>query len=435
VPLAEMEYNGFVFDSKQCLENQKLIKEQMREAKLNMYQTKEYDKWKKKYSSKELNVNSPKQLQEFLYTILNYEIKSYSKKGNPSTDKDALDEMNTPFTNLLREYKALAKLHETLAKTYTNETNDDGHLRCSFNLNTVKSYRTSSSDPNLQNVDHHHEISKYALNLMKPLPGHVMLNADFRALEVFGSCCYTHDASMFTYLSDPKTDMHRDIACQLYFYEQADLPKRLRSHTKTLVFSQFYGAGYKSSAKNQWKGLLSEDKERLREHGIASFEAFEAHVKQIIWHFWNVRFKDFYKWRQKNFAFYVKYGYIANHTGFLYTGIMNSRQVSNFPIQGSSAHVLLKLANYMYAFLKKHNMESKLLSTVHDSLMLSAVPNEVPIIYGAIQEFLAQLHEMEPWTVGLDFEVEVEKSEVDGSWFSVKPDVKISGSKIEQLGV
>jgi DNA polymerase-1 len=341
--------------------------------------------------------------------------------------------MNTPFTNLLREYKALAKLHETLAKTYTNETNDDGHLRCSFNLNTVKSYRTSSSDPNLQNVDHHHEISKYALNLMKPLPGHVMLNADFHALEVGVNGCHNHDPNLLVYLHDETTDMHRDVACEINFYEPKDLPKRLRTLAKRGVFGIFYGAGYKSVATNQWKGLLAEDKERLKEHGICNFAEFEAHIKVIFDNFWNNRFQKYTRFKKRQWAFYVKNGYFAGHTGFLYNGICNSRQTSNVGGQGDASHLLLMLTNYVYAYLKKHTMGSKLLAEVHDSLMISCPEEEVTLIYACIHEFLADLPINQPWTKDVDFTIEVEKSEVDGNWFDVKPNVKITGKQIIQL--
>jgi len=431
VPLAEMEYNGFIFDTVQCKNNQKLIKEQMQEVNQRMWDTEEYGKWNKKYPKKDLNMNSPKQMQEFLYTILEYEIKNYSKKGNPSTNKDTLDEMDTPFTNLLKEYKALAKLYKTLAKTYTNEANDDGHLRCSFNLNTVKSYRTSSSDPNLQNVDHHHDISKYALNLMKPLPGHVMLNMDFKSLEVYCAAAHTGDAKLLEYLHDESTDMHRDMACEIHFYEPKELPSRLRRVAKTFTFGAFYGAGYKSIAKNQWKNYLPEDKARLKLHGVQNFMDFEQHIKRIFDNFWNVKYKQYTRWKRAQWAFYVRNGYFAGHTGFLYNGVCNVRQATNFGVQGDASHILLQEAKFMYWFLKNNNMQAKLISQVHDSLIISAPAEEVPYILEAVRQFLDQLDVINPWTKGLDFVVEAEQSEVDGNWGEMSVIAKVRRHVIE----
>lgn len=431
--LAEMEYNGFVFDSEQCAKNKDDIKQRMEELQQLMKDTDEYSKWRKVHPDKELNTNSPKQLQEFLYSILQYDVPKLSKSGNPSTDKDSLEQINSEFTRYMLEYKALDKMLNSFLTGYEAEANDDGHLRCFFNMNNVKSYRTSSSNVNLQNVSHHSEISKYALNLMKPHKGHVMLNADFRALEVFGAACYTHDNNLITYLSDEKTDMHRDVACDIHFYKPEDLPKRLRSVAKAFTFAAFYGSGYKSIAHNQWKNLLPEDKERLKQYDIKNFDDFEGHIKEMFDRFWFVRFRKYAAWRRKQWNFYTKYGYVVGHTGFLYTGVMNARQVSNFPIQGPSAHILLRLSNHVRKFIKENGFESKPLAEVHDSLMLSCPEHEVPPIYHCIHEFLKGLPVSEPWTSGLNFEVEVEKSAVDGNWGEVKPDVKITGREIIQL--
>ena len=433
ITLAEMEFNGFVFDYAQCQENKILIAARMVELQTAMTKSKEYAKWKAVYPDKELNTNSPKQLVDFLYTILGYKVPKLNKSDNPSTDKEALEDINSEFTQYLLLYKGLDKMRNAFLNGYEQESNDDGHLRCFFNLNNVKSYRTSSSNVNLQNVSHHSEISKYALNLMKPLPGHVIFNADFKALEVYCSAVTTRDPKLLEYVHDESTDMHRDVACDIHFYSQEDLPKRLRTLAKKFVFACFYGAGYRSITNNQWKGMTQEDKERLKEHGIRNYIDFEKHIQNMFNKFWNVRFKTYTNWKKKQWDFYTNNGYFVGHTGFLYTGVCNKRQTSNFGIQGDATHIMLHMANYLFDYIEDNSLYSRLLITVHDSVLLSCPQEEVPLFEKAIQEFLKTVPVLEPWTKGVDFAVEVETSEIDGDWGHVTPISLIRGSHIQTL--
>lgn len=432
--LAEMEYNGFRFDYEQLKENKLAIKEQLKELKVTMLGTKEYQKWKLKYPDKPLNTNSPKQLQEFLFDILKLPVIKYTDSGSPSTDKDSLTQLDSEYARLLLDYKALDKMLNSFLTGYENEANTDGYLRCFYHMNRVKSYRTSSSDVNLQNVSQHYEISQYALNLLKPREGHLMLSADFKSLEVYCAAAHTRDPKLIEYLHDESTDMHRDVACDIHFYEATELPKRLRTLAKKFVFGAFYGAGYRSIAYNQWQGMIAEDKDRLKSYNIINYDTFEFHIKKIFDYFWNTRFRQYTEWKKRQWAFYVKYGYFIGHTGFMYTGVCNIRQVSNFGIQGDASHLLLQEANFMYKYIRDNNLQSRLIGQVHDSLLISVPPEEVVIITSAMQLFLSELVPNNLWAKGLDFAIEVEASEVDGHWGKMKEIALIRADRVQQLG-
>jgi len=266
---------------------------------------------------------------------------------------------------------------------------------------------------------------------MKPLPGHVLLNLDYKSLEIYISGAHTHDPKLYEYLHDETTDMHRDVACDVYFYKPKELLKRLRTLAKKFSFGATYGAGYKSIAKNQWKGLLAEDKERLKEYGIHNFADFEQHIKVIFDDFWNKKYKQYSLWKRKQWAFYVRNGYYAGHTGFLYNGICNSRQTSNFGIQGDASHLLLQEINFIHRFLKDNNMQARELIQVHDSVVLSAPLEEVPYILEAVRQFIDQLDVFNPWTKGFDFVIEAEQSKVDGNWGEMEVIAKIRRHVIE----
>jgi len=432
ITLAEMEMNGFVLDIDALRANKDEIKERMDGLKNDMCTCAEYKFWKEKYPDKEINLNSPKQLQEFFFEMLGLQPSKFTKSGLPATDKEALEDMDSEFAKKLLEYKVLDKLRNAFLVSYENEMNDDGKIRTLFNLTGVTSYRTSSSSVNLQQVSHHSIESRYVLNILRPQKGTRMLNMDFKSLEVYTAGAHTwmvHDennpsteGTLKFYLDDPTTDMHRDIAAEIYMIDPSEVSKDLRSRTKKFTFGNTYGAGVKSLAHNQWKNMLPEERKHLADNGIKTYDDFIVHVSKVYWSFWNVRFKEYGIWKELVWNFYKKYGYFSGFTGFLYTAPdLNERNCLNYSIQGDSAHILLAMMNHVQKALKDNNMKSTVLAEIHDSLMVSVYDDEIEFIYDVVHKFLANLDVAYPFTKGFDYLVECELSEIDGSWGDVEP--------------
>jgi len=436
ITLAEMEINGFVLDIDALRANKDEIKERMDGLKDDMHTCNEYKLWREKYPDNDINLNSPKQLQEFFFDMLGLQPTKFTKSGLPATDKEALEDMSSEFAKKLLEYKVLDKLRNAFLVSYENEMNDDGKIRTLFNLTGVTSYRTSSSSINIQQVSHHSIESKYILNILKPQKGTRMLNMDFKSLEVYtagGHTWMVHDPSNSSlegtlkyYLDDPTTDMHRDIAAEIYMIDPSEVSKDLRNRVKKFTFGSTYGAGVKSLAHNQWKNMLPEERKHLAENSIITYDDFVIHVGKIYWRFWNVRFKEYGIWKELVWEFYKKYGYFCGMTGFLYTAPdLNERNCLNYQNQGDASHILLAMMNYVNRQLKAYGKKSSLLAQVHDSLMGSVYDDEVPFIFSVVHEFSSNLDVLYPFTKGFDFLVECELSAIDGSWGDVEPVAKI----------
>lgn len=432
VTLADMEMNGFVLDIDALHVNKLEIKKRMDSLKQEMFSTKEYEAWTKVHPDKDINFNSPKQLQEFFFELLKYRPTKFTKSGLPSTDKEALTDMGSEFGNKLLEYNVLDKLANSFLTSYEMEMNEDGHIRSIFNLNNVTSYRTSASNINIQQVSKHSVESKYVLGLLKAHKGHVLLNMDFKSLEVYTNGAHTwmvHDknnssleGTLKKYLDDPTTDMHRDIAADIYMIAPEEVSKELRNRAKKFTFGNMYGAGIKSLAHNQWKDMTPKERAHLAENGVKTYDDFYNHVKQVYWNFWNVRFKEYGIWKKRVWDFYVKYGYFLSMTGFIYTSPdLNERNILDYPAQGSGSHVLLQLINHTNKRIREHGLKSLLCSEVHDSLIISAVEEELPQLYEFVAEFMGMLDTIYPFLKGFDFLVECEVSCIDGSWADVEP--------------
>lgn len=115
---------------------------------------------KKSKISDPVNISSPQQLNIIMYDVFDYtnplaKGKNDAKKG---TGAAILEAINTPFTNLIIEYRQVEKLITTYTdKLPTNVNLKTGKIHANFNQIGADTGRFSSSDPNLQNIPSHNK--------------------------------------------------------------------------------------------------------------------------------------------------------------------------------------------------------------------------------------------------------------------------------------
>ena len=232
------------------------------------------------------------------------------------------------------------------------------------------------------------------------------------------SASYHHDPQMIHYLQNPASDMHRDTACDMYIRKPDELTKDERSTIKAgYVFSSFYGASYKSCARNMWNNMPKYTKEHLaKDCGIKTYEKWEAHVKKGDDIFWNERFKVYNAWRGTEWQRYQDYGYVQSYTGFRCWGPMGYTEATNRCIQGSAFHILLKALTYDLQDIKKAGLQSVIIGQIHDAIIALVKEGEedklAQIVYN---NGVKRVSKEFPW-ICVPLVIEAEASEVGGSW-------------------
>ena len=408
----DVEQNGISVDMDFYeYQNQKLIKKMDRLVdKINS--TDEAKQWQGK---DEFKFTSILHLKELLFDTLKYEPPKLTDKGNISIDQEALEQIDSPMIKLILEYRRYKQIQNTFLSGFMREE-INGKIYPSFNLNTVVTFRSSSSNPNFQNIPKRDEEAQGIIRGgLTPSKGNQILEVDYSGVEVRISACYHKDPAMLKYILDPETDMHRDMAKELFLLE--DVPKHLRQGAKNgFVFPQFYGDYYINCAKNLWGWLEPEDIIHLKEKGIKSLKAFEKHVKKVENIFWNEKFQNYTKWKNKTWERYQDKQFVNIITGFKCQGYMRKNEVLNYPIQGAAFHCLLWSLVKVNKFIKENNLKSKIIGQVHDSMVIDLRPDEKEILIPEIQKITCvDLPEAWDWII-VPLEVEMEISKVDGSW-------------------
>jgi len=261
---------------------------------------------------------------------------------------------------------------------------------------------------------------------------------DFSGVEVRVSACYNKDPNLLTYIRDETTDMHRDMAMECYILLIEQMTKDIRYCAKNkFVFPQFYGDWFFSCAQSLWVAIDRMNlktaqgvplKKHLREHGIRKLGVLDPkipprpgtfiyHLRQVEKRFWEERFAVYAQWKWDWWNAYVKKGYFDTYTGFRCSGLMDKKQASNYPIQGSAFHCLLWCLIKIQKRLKKYKMKTVLIGQIHDSVLADIAKGElkdyVEIAYGIMTK---ELRKHWKWII-VPIDADCEIAPVGESWF------------------
>lgn len=431
--LIDMEKNGFLIDRKYYIrESKRLAKEQF-ELLEKIKKDPIFRPWLKKYKSA-FNLNSPDQLRWFLYEELGLKAAKESNKGNASTDEEALEKLNMPELTALIRIRKIDKIRNTYIKNFLNESVND-IIHPNYNLHIPATYRSSSSAPNFQNIPiRNPEIGPLLRGGIIPRPGCQIAEVDYGAIEVAISACYHKDPNMIKYIEDSSTDMHRDTCKDIFLLKDHEWTKEIRGIAKNkFVFPQFYGDYYGSCAKALWEfteNLKLKDGTpvhvHLKQKGIKNYQAFEEHVRKAEDIFWNERFGVYNDWRKRQFRLYKQKGSLNTKIGFKFSTIMDWKQCSNYPIQGTAFHCLLWSLIQVNQFIKVKGLKSFLMGQIHDSMVLNIYPEERDYLLKFITWVSTiKIREAFKW-INVPLKVEAEVTGIDEPW-SMKKKYEIKG--------
>jgi DNA polymerase I-like protein with 3'-5' exonuclease and polymerase domains len=389
-----------------------------------------------------INIHSNPQLEYYLYKVKKIKVEKETQSGRGATDDESLRQMNIPELDMLLRIRKLKKTRDTYLESFIREQ-VDGYMHTNLNLHFAVSYRSSSDSPNLHNIPVRDEESmQMCRGALYPRPGHQIMEIDFKAIEVGINACYNKDPRLIKYVSDSASDMHGDMAQQIFKIKNFDKKvteyKLLRQAAKNgFVFPEFYGDYYKHCAPNllcNWgklgKGTFHEGEgismpegtlgDHLIDVGLGSFSRFEKHLKVIEEDFWKNRFVVYSEWKERWYHNYKKYGYFDLLTGFRCGGIMDKKQVCNYPGQGSAFHCLLWSFTELDREIRKWKWNTRLVNQIHDSSVLDINPKELNDIIDIAQEITTvRLAKHFPWII-VPMSVEMSLSPVDGSWADKK---------------
>ena len=439
--LARAERQGIRVDTEYCEQERVELTRKILLLREELESSRFYRRWVRIYGTK-TNLDSDHQLAHVLYRVLKITPPKTTATGAGSTDEEALAQIDIPELKAIIQIRKLAKVRDTYLGAFIREQYD-GYLHPGFDLHTVRTYRSSSSGPNFQNIPMRDEESmRICRRALLPRPGHQLAELDFAAMEIRISACYHKDPVMLRYLEDPSSDMHLDLAKQIFCFNGLDrsLPAHytLRQAAKNgFIFPQFYGDYHGNNVasicewiklpRGRWKpgmGIQLPDGVHISDHlrgvQLDSFERFTEHIKAVEDDFWSNRFKIYNAWREAWVAQYRRRGHLKMLTGFVVSGEMRKNQIINSPIQGTAFHCLLFTFIRLDEIMRKERWRSKLIGQIHDSIVMDVHPDELPRVEEVARRIVKEeLSSRWDWII-VPMDVDLEVYEVDGPWVHQK---------------
>lgn len=427
--LAQAEKTGMAVDEEYCHKKDKHLGRQIARLEEKIKNSPETKIWKKTFRGN-VNFESGDQLATILFDKDKMGLKAEKKteNGNPSVDQDALEALNIPFVNDILELRKTRKVKSTYFGGYIRES-IDGVLRPYFHLNIPRTYRSSSSNINFQNQPNRDaKIKKLCRRAIVARLNRMILAGDYGGLEVKIAACYHKDPVMLKYLNDPKTDMHRDQAMEIYCLEQDQVIKSSRYCAKNgFVFPQFYGDYYGNNAESCWGNITKMNLTtksgvdmftHLKKHGITSFDKFLNHMKAVEDRFWNEKFTVYQQWKDEWVTEYHEKGYCDSLTGFRFQGLIERNQVINYPVQGAAFHSLVWAINKIVELTE--GWESKFIGQIHDEKVDEVHPEEFnDLVKLSTRVMCEDIKKAWDWII-VPLEAEFEVSPINGSFYDKK---------------
>ena len=420
IALCEMTYNGICVSASHYEKQRKALEKDKKILLKKIYKLPEVRKFRTIFK-KEFDYSSPKDLQRILFKVL--KLKSIKKtKTGDSVDAEVLSKLNIPLTRRILAVRKLDKLISTYIEGFLKHASES-IMHPTFSLNRARSFRSSSSNPNFQNIPKRDPVAKKVVRSgMIPRKGNVLGEMDFSGAEISTSCYFHKDPVFIEYQTEGGGDMHKDAAAEILKLNKDEVAKQIRQATKGVwTFAQFYGSYYVSCAKKGWEEyplLVDADGNPLKVRGIeigdylnktfGNYKSFENHLKKFQDKFWNEWFKVYTKWKDDVCDFYIKNGYVETPLGFRFKGLMDRNKCTNYPIQGSSFHLLLYTIIEVHRILKKKKMKTLIIGQIHDSLVLDIPIDEIKKVAKILKKVVGSLHKKHKWMdfpMGLDFEI------------------------------
>ena len=372
--LARMEYHGIAVNRERLEELSRRFGERVHELEVEI----------EILAGHPLNLGSPKQLAEVLFSELGLPVTKRGKTG-PSTDVGVLEELAAlhRLPAKIIEYRQFAKLKNTYVDALPQLIHPrTGRVHASFNQVVAATGRLSCGDPNLQNIPIRTEEGRAIRSAFRPdPPGWLLMTADYSQIELRVLAHYSQDATLRQAFAEDE-DIHALVASQVHGVSRDEVTPEMRRRAKAVNFGVIYGQSAFGLAKTL--NIPKSEAAAFIEAYFAKYPGVEAYLTDTLDMCHRQGYVSTILGRRREIE-----GVRSARSRTLRSLTMPERAAVNAVIQGSAAD-LIKLA--MIAVdrrLRDEGLHARLLLQIHDELVFEAPPDEMGRLTCLVKEEMA----------------------------------------------
>lgn len=408
----------------------------------------------------ELDLENKTHLRTLLFTNLNLPVQRLTKQGRQKfgeteadwsalmatgqmTEDDklkyaALDKftlnklaVDHPQVRPLQDYRKVFKLYSTYVKPLSNAFNpavdkkrrvgdrhlcSDGKIHASFLLTGTRGGRLSCRDPNLQQLPGKGEVKKMFTSRFGDRG--CIYQSDLSQIELRLMAAACGDPTMVKAFHD-KVDLHTLTTSRIYGrpYEhftkehfewlqqhgkegEAKELELMRRIGKTVNFLTGYGGGAFGLQTVLANSSVYKSIEECESIIDAFFDAYPTMLEFLRY------YKKFIENNGVAVSIFGRVRLLEEVSGEDREAHAKAlRAGCNHLIQSTASDMMLMALNVIEGLMREENLESQLVSTVHDSLLVDAVRAELPKVHDIIFPVLNNFHDVMLGVFGLDYDL------------------------------
>lgn len=317
---------------------------------------------------REVNLGSPKQLQEVLFEDLCLP-KTRKTKTGYSTDAAVLVDLQEksphPFLGLLLQHREATKLRQII-ESLDSAIRDDQRVHTTYVQTGSQTGRLSSTDPNLQNIPVRNEESRRIRSAFEVGEGYeTLLTADYSQIEMRIMAHLSGDEGLIEAFNSGE-DLHRFVGAQVFGVTPEEVTPAMRTKVKAMSYGLVYGLSAFGLAK-QLRIEQSEAKHLMVEY-FARFGAVRDYLRASVMAAKEVGYTETIFGRRRPFPDLGSPNRVLRENA--------ERAALNAPIQGSAADIMKIAMVNIHDELREAQMGSRVLMQIHDELVVEIAPGE-----------------------------------------------------------
>jgi len=342
------------------------------------------------------NINSPKQLGEILFGVLDLPVLKKTKTG-PSTSADVLEKLASyhPIIDAILTFRQLGKLRSTYIEGLTKEIHSrSSKVHTLYNQATTATGRLSSTEPNLQNIPIRMEEGRKIREAFIPSEeGWYMLAADYSQIELRILAHISGDENLIDAFRKGM-DIHTRTAMDVFGVRDGEVTSLMRRQAKAVNFGIVYGISDYGLSQNL--NITRKEAADFIERYFSVFSGVKQWMEEIV------------KQAKQD-------GYVTTllHRRRYLPDIRSSnfnlrsfaeRTAMNTPIQGTAADVIKLAMIRMQDSLQAKGLKSRMLLQVHDELVFEVPQDELETMQQLVPQVMESALRMNvPLKVDVNF--------------------------------
>ena len=338
-------------------------------------------------AGREVNLSSPKQLQELLFDHFGLPKTKKTKTGY-TTNAEALVDLHAKtadeggagrdFLGFLLTHRDRIKLKQ-MVDSLSATVASDGRIHTTFSQVAAATGRLASSDPNLQNIPARSADGMRIRGAFVAGEGfESLMSADYSQIEMRLMAHLSGDEALIEAFNSGE-DLHRTMASMVFGTPVAEVSAEERSRIKATSYGLAYGlSSYGLAAQ---LGIPVPEAAALRDRYFERFGKVRDYLEGLV----AQARADGYTQTMFGRRRYLPDLRSSNRQ----RREMAERAALNAPIQGSAADIVkIAMMNVVDA-LSEAGLKSRLLVQIHDELLLEVAPGEAASLEAIVRDKMA----------------------------------------------